>query len=155
MFLDRATFSARLLAADIFDEGETFWKSSRASFDLVHASSFFHLFGLSKQRDVACALAKLVKPRAGSLVLGLQLAAMDEACVVPIVSEVEPTYCHSPETLEDLWLQAGRQAGFEENGLSWRVSVKDRMVPEAMKIGLLANPKIKEIIWTAVVVQAK
>lgn len=155
LFLDKGIFSAQLAAADIFEESDPLWAKFRGSFDIVHASSFFHLFGLSRQRLAASAIAKLIKPRPGSTVLGLQLAAVDEAENVPVVSEEEPTYCHSLASMQDLWLLAGREANFDAQGLTWSIQIKDRSVPQAMRIGLLANPKLKEITWVANVVSSE
>ncbi len=155
LFLDKGILSAHLAAADIFDESDPLWARFRANFDIVHASSFFHLFGLSKQRLAASAIAKLIKPRPGSTVLGLQLAAVGEAENVPVVSEEQPTFCHSLTSMQDLWLLAGREANFDAQGLTWDIQIRDRSVPQAMRIGLLANPKLKEITWFANVVSSE
>lgn len=152
LFLDKGKLSARMAAADIFEEDSTFWMSLHGQFDIVHASSFFHLFGLPKQRCIARAIAKLVKSKPGSTVLGLQLAAAGEAEDIPVVNEQEPTYCHSLASMQDLWISAGREIGFEAQGLTWDVKIMDRIMPQAMKVGLLANPKLKEISWVARIV---
>ena len=81
---------------------------------------------------------------AGSIVLGLQLAAVGEAAEVAVVSEEELTYCHSLETMQELWDEAGKDAGFE---MKLVVEIVPRLVPEGMKIGLLANPKLQEMFW--------
>lgn len=155
LFLDKGTFSAYLAAADVFEECDPLWARFRGSFDIVHASSFFHLFGLSKQRRAASAIAKLVKPRPGSTVLGLQLAAIGEAEDIPVVNEEKPTYCHSPPSMQELWLRAGEEANFEAEGLTWDVKIRDRSIPQPMRIGLLANPKLREIVWVANVVTSE
>ncbi len=85
----------------------------------------------------------------GSLVLGLQLAAADEAGDIPVLNEEEPTYCHTPATMQALWDGAGRDSTLHEANLAWAVEVKERDVPKGMRIGLLANPKLKEVMWTA------
>lgn len=149
LFSDKGRLPARMATADIFEESNPFWTSLHGTFDVVHASSFFHLFGLPKQRQIAHAIARLIRPGPGSIVLGLQLAAAGEAEVIPIINEDEPTYCHSLATMQELWANAGRAAGLEAQGLTWDVKIIDRAIPQAMRIGLLANPKLKEITWVA------
>ena len=126
------------------------WTTLYETADVVHASSFFHLFGLAKQRIIARTIAKILKPKAGSIVLGLQLAAVGEAEEIPIVSEEEPTFCHTQETMQALWAGAGDEVGL---GGKFVVETAPRPVPAGMKIGLLANPKLQEVLWVVKVVQ--
>ena len=139
LFLDKGRLHARIFTADIFEESNPFWTNLHGNFDIIHASSFFRLFGLPKQRRIAHAITKLIRPVPSSIVLGLQLAASGEAEVIPIVNEDEPTYCHSLSTMQELWADAGREAGLEAQGLTWDVKITGRVMPQAMKIGLLAN----------------
>ena len=155
LFQDRGKLHAQLVTADIFEESNPFWTNLHGQFDIVHASSFFHLFGLPKQRRIANAIVKLIRPVAGSTVLGLQLAAAAEAENIPIVNEDEPTYCHSLATMQQLWVDAGRDAGLDRQGLTWDVRIIDRNIPQAMRIGLLANPKLKEIAWIATTISCE
>ncbi|MCJ1459101.1 hypothetical protein MMC28_009478 [Mycoblastus sanguinarius] len=149
LFLDRGRLSARFFGADVFCEEDAVWTNLQSSVDIVHASSFFHLFGLPKQRRIARMIARIIKAVPNSVVLGLQLAAAGEAQNIPVVSEEEPTYCHSPATMRALWDDAGRETGLEGKGLRWSVEVRQRKIPESHKIGLLANPKLVEIMWNA------
>ena len=121
--------------------------------DIVHASSFFHLFGLPKQRLIARTITRLVRHVPDSVVLGLQLAAADNAEALPVFSEDEPTYCHSPATMQALWDDAGKEVGLDEKGLAWRVEMQKKEVPEGMRIGLLANPKLRDVMWVATLVK--
>ncbi|MDI1493410.1 MAG: hypothetical protein OHK93_005199 [Ramalina farinacea] len=151
LFRDEGCLSARFFQADIFQSDDTLLTDIRGSMDVVHASSFFHLFGLPKQRQVARTIAKVVRPQPGSLVLGLQIAAAGEAETIPVFSEGEPTYCHSLVTMQALWDDTVQEAGLEEqeHALSWKVGLKKKPVPANMRIGHLANPKLIMVMWIA------
>ena len=149
LFLDKDRLPARFFGADVFQEDDPLWKDLRGSADIIHASSFFHLFGLPKQQFIARLISNLIKPVPGTLVLGLQLAAADEAGDIPVLNEEEPTYCHTPATMQALWDGAGRESTLHEANLAWVVELKERAVPKGMKVGLLANPKLKEVFWVA------
>lgn len=150
LFRDKEQLAARFRSADIFHEDDEVWTALYDTADIVHASSFFHLFGLAKQRVIARTIAKILKPKAGSIVLGLQLAAVGEAEEIPVVSEEEPTFCHTQETMQALWTEAGEEVGFRGK---FAVETTPRPVPAGMKIGLLANPKLQEVLWAVKVVQ--
>ena len=129
------------------------WSSSKGQTDIVHASSFFHLFGLEKQSRIARSITGFVRPVHGSLVLGLQLAARGKAEYIPVVNEEEPTFCHSLESMQSLWNEAGRSAGLTGSALRWKVEIKERDVPKSHRIGLLSNEKLREVLWTAKLVE--
>ena len=149
LFLDHGRLSARFFSADVFQEEDAVWRSLYGSIDIVHASSFFHLFGLPKQQLIARMISRLVAPVPDSVVLGLQLGAAGEAENISIMNEEHPTYCHSPTSMQALWDGAGREAGLHEQKLAWSVEVRERDVPESMRIGLLVNPKLTEVMWIA------
>lgn len=149
LFRDKGRLSARFCRADIFQTDDRLLAELSGSIDVVHASSFFHLFGLPKQRHIALTIAKLVRPLPGSLVLGLQIAAAGEAENIPVFSEEEPTYCHSLATMQALWDDTVQEAGLEEHALVWKVGLKEKLVPENMRIGHFANSKLIEVMWIA------
>lgn len=150
LFRDSAdSLPARFAGGDVFDEEQEIWRDLTELTDVVHASNFFHLFGLPKQKKIARLISRLVRSVQGSLVLGLQLGANEEPGDIPVVSEEDPSYCHSAETMQSLWTEAGDDAGLDSRGLEWIVEVKKRPVPERNKVGLLANPNLVEVMWNA------
>jgi len=149
LFLDSGRLSARFVGADILHTDDAIWVELQGTIDIVHASSFFHLFGLPKQRLIAEAICRLVAPVPGSVTLGLQLAAAGEAEEIPVVNEEELTYCHSPATMQALWHDAAGVSGLDGKGLEWKVEVTKQEKPEEMKIGLLSNPKLVDAFWVA------
>jgi hypothetical protein len=68
---------------------------------IIHASLFFHLFSEERQLHLARALAGLLSPEPGSVILGLQMGCL--------VKDIKQTidgitlYGHSPESWEQLW----------------------------------------------------
>ena len=154
LFLDKGRLSARFVGADVFQTQDPIWLELASSIDIVHASSFFHLFGLGKQRLIAEAICRILRPVPGSVVLGLQLSAAGDAGNIPIVNEEEPSYCHSAETMQKLWDDAGRAAGLRECGLKSNVDLNIMQMPDAMKVGLLANPEIANSMWVVTLMES-
>lgn len=155
LFKDRGRLQAEFLGADIFDEEDETWAKLKGETDIVHASSFFHLFGLDKQKRIAIFISSWVRPVPGSLVLGLQLAARGKPEHIPVVNEGEPTFCHSLESMQELWDEAGKAAGLGRNSLRWKVDLKERDVPKSHRIGLLSDERLREVLWTAELVEDK
>ncbi|KAL8662118.1 MAG: hypothetical protein Q9202_005010 [Teloschistes flavicans] len=140
---------ARFSRGDVFDEKQEIWRELEERMDVIHASSFFHLFGLLQQKRIAGLTSRLARPVDGSLVLGLQVAAKGEAEDIPVFSEELPTFCQSAETMQAMWTEAGKEVGLEARGLGWTVEFRPRPLPEQNKVGLFANPKLIEVMWVA------
>ena len=152
LFLDKDRISARFYSGNIFSPNDSLWTKLQGTFDIVHASSFFHLFGLEKQKIVADAVCQLVKSVSNSMVLGLQVGAPTDPGEIAVFSEQEPSYCHSQVTMQQLWDEAGVRTGLEEKGLRWEVTLKHSSIPEHMRIGGFANPRLADITWAATLV---
>ncbi|KAI4199447.1 MAG: hypothetical protein LQ348_001886 [Seirophora lacunosa] len=154
LFRDHGRLEGSFVGADIFDAEEKLWTKLEGSVDIVHASSLFHLFGLERQRRIACLTSRLVKPAPGSLVLGLQLAAKEKAEHIPIVNEQEPSFCHSSGSMQAMWDDAGREVGLTAGGaLRWQVDLTPRDVPDSHRIGLLSDMRLTEVLWVAKLVE--
>ena len=67
----------------------------------IHTSSFFHLFSEERQLQLAQALASLLYPLPGSLILGIHLGLPERG------NRPRPSgssmFCHSPDSWRDLW----------------------------------------------------
>ncbi|KAL8957979.1 MAG: hypothetical protein Q9193_004874 [Seirophora villosa] len=154
LFRDHGRLEGSFVGADIFDAEEKLWTKLEGSVDIVHASSLFHLFGLERQRRIACLTSRLVKPGPGSLVLGLQLAAKEKAEHIPIFNEQEPSFCHSLGSMQAMWDDAGREVGLTAGGaLRWQVDLTPHDVPESHRIGLLSDMRLTEVLWVAKLVE--
>lgn len=144
---------ASFLGADIFNEDDETWLALKGQTDIVLATSFFHLFGLAKQERIALSISNWMRPVPDSMVLGLQLAARGKAQPIPVVNEQEPTFCHSLESMQSLWDEAGRKAGLSRSALRWKVDLNERDVPESHRIGLLKDQRLREVMWVARLVE--
>ena len=78
----------------------------RGRVSAIHASAFFHLFDEEKQMYLARALAGLLSPEPGSVILGThggrpEKGFRDEQTYHS--SHVRIMFCHSPESWADMW----------------------------------------------------
>ncbi|KAI0336237.1 hypothetical protein GY45DRAFT_1316357 [Cubamyces sp. BRFM 1775] len=78
----------------------------RGHVSVIHTSAFFHLFGEEQQAQLAQAVAGLLSPEPGSMILGLHVG-LPEKGFRPgkrgRVHDGEPMFCHSPESWKELW----------------------------------------------------
>ncbi|KAL8969997.1 MAG: hypothetical protein Q9183_001725 [Haloplaca sp. 2 TL-2023] len=156
LFQDRGRLGASFVGADIFDADEKLWAALEGKMDIVHASSLFHLFGLEKQRRIACLISKIVKPAPGSLVVGLQLGAKEKGEHIPVVNDQEPSFCHSLESMQAMWDDAVKEMGTMAGSVPrWQIDLTPRDVPESHRIGLLIDERLTEVLWTAKLVEGK
>ena len=72
----------------------------RGHIAVIHASSFFHLFGEEKQFELAKRVASLLDPRPGSIIFGSQAGAVVKGLREGILRKV---FSHSPESWTELW----------------------------------------------------
>ncbi|KAI0771025.1 hypothetical protein BD413DRAFT_476724 [Trametes elegans] len=73
----------------------------------IHASAFFHLFGEDEQQRLARALAGLLSPAPGSVILGAHGGRAEKGFRTearrPSSHRNAPMFCHSPESWRELW----------------------------------------------------
>jgi hypothetical protein len=86
--------------------------------DIIHIASFLHLFDLKLQTQACVSIVELLKPVAGSLVVGRQVGS-----VVPGERERLHTrktmYRHNEASFKEMWKAVG-----EKTGTKWRVEVE-------------------------------
>ncbi|OSD04930.1 hypothetical protein PYCCODRAFT_1363568 [Trametes coccinea BRFM310] len=73
----------------------------RGRVSAIHASAFFHLFDEEKQLQLAQALAGLLSPEPGSMMLGAHGGQPEKGPRLSAASR--PMFCHSPESWKALW----------------------------------------------------
>lgn len=150
LFQDRGRLEASFVGADIFDVDEKLWTELEGNVDIVHASSLFHLFGLERQRRIACLISRIVKPAPGSLVVGLQLAAKEKADHIPIFNYQEPSFAHSLESMQAMWNDTVKDIESTAGSLlRWEVDLTPRDVPKSHRIGFLSDKRLTEVLWVA------
>ena len=111
LFKDKDTLEAHLFEANAFDEGGAL-DDLQAKIDIVHASSFLHLFGWDDQLKLCKRIIKVLKPRKGSLIFGRQTGNL-KGQEVPGGSCVGDSnavvWRHDVESFTKLWEVAGRE----------------------------------------------
>lgn len=100
LFQDRASLQAHFVTGSIFDED--FLATRKGSIDIIYLGSFLHLFNLAKQRVIVSRLEELLVPRAGSVVFGRHIAALEGG---PFFMESLgwDMFRHSEVTIRELW----------------------------------------------------
>ncbi|KAH9891082.1 hypothetical protein C8Q73DRAFT_702819 [Cubamyces lactineus] len=75
---------------------------------VIHASNFFHLFHEEQQAHIARALAGLLSPMPGSMILGVHMISLEKGYKVESLESdsgegVVTMFHHSPESWLELW----------------------------------------------------
>lgn len=110
LFRDHDSLRSQFLTADIFDESSPLTEL-QGTFDVVYAGSFFHLFDYENQIKVSTAVAKLLRPEKGSMILGRQIGAVDAGTHDHKTNPTGTMYRHNPGTLQEMWKKIGDDLG--------------------------------------------
>ena len=121
LFLDKDSFKARFIEADIFDQGSGL-KQLDGKVDMIVSSAFFHLFDLEEQKTVARRIIRLLKPKKDSLLVGRQMGSEVAGRRERRSSPNKYMFRHNPESWSMLWKEIG------ETGTKWEVyAAADKM----------------------------
>lgn len=147
LFRDRDRLKVRFLSADIFDDADPVWAELKESASVVHASSFFHLWDYQGQLLASKAVARLLKPVPGSMIMGEQLGSL-EAGAYSLMSPDKTMYLCDAASMAELWERVGR-----ETGNKFDVSVAMAPVGAEMEDGVLADPKFQTLFFTVTLLE--
>ncbi|KAK5113617.1 hypothetical protein LTR85_010846 [Meristemomyces frigidus] len=111
LFRDKDTLKSTFIAADIFDPDSPL-KELEGKIDIIDASSFFHLFDLADQKQIARSVIKLMTPREDSLVVGRQVGNL-QAAEYPKRNGQGSRYRHSIESWREMWSEVGGEVGVQ------------------------------------------
>lgn len=135
LFRDAASTAPLFFAADFLNASDdTPPARLAASIDVVHASMFLHCFDLPTQHRALARVVGLLKPRAGSTVVGRQggvargAGPREEAVRGPMgeLGGVRRTnYLHDEGSFREMWTAVG-----ETTGSKWSVHVETEEVEE-------------------------
>jgi SAM-dependent methyltransferase len=114
LFLDKDTFGAHFMQADIFEEGGAL-QELEGKMDIVQVGLFLHLFDLEGQTAACKKIVRLLKQEKGVLVTGQQVGAT-EPVQMPRGSGSK-MYKHNAESFEKMWRDVG-----EQTGTQWKVT---------------------------------
>ncbi|KAH9840205.1 uncharacterized protein C8Q71DRAFT_703050 [Rhodofomes roseus] len=107
----------------------------------IHTSAFFHLFEESNQHELARAVAGLLSPEPGSLILGVHVAAPEKGVRRSEGSDKPfEIFCHSPESWTEMWDNI-----FEPGTVKVETELKE-MANGAQRTGI--NMRIWEMAWS-------
>jgi SAM-dependent methyltransferase len=109
LFHDRDTLKSEFIAADIFDL-ESPLKQIHGNIDIINASSFFHLFSRDEQLQIARQCVKIMRPKAGSLLVGRHRAQVVGG---DTTGNFGPSskYWHSAESWTQFWAEIAAETG--------------------------------------------
>lgn len=115
LFRDRETLTSRFFAGNILAD-EKSYESLDGKLDIIHVASFFHLFSLPTQIQIAKRLVKLLRPVSGSLILGRQTGNLNPGDYTHGDKAQKGMWRHDVHSWEEMWATVGRETGTE-----WRV----------------------------------
>ncbi|KAK3616917.1 hypothetical protein LTR56_025634 [Elasticomyces elasticus] len=113
LFNDRNSLKSRFIAADIFDEDSPL-KELYGQIDIIDASSFFHLFTLGEQKQVARSVIKLMRPRKDGLVVGRQVGNVNPQ-EYPRRNGLGTRFRHDIVSWRKMWDEVGEETGVRFN----------------------------------------
>jgi len=116
LFLDKDTFGAHFIQADIFDS-EGALKELDGKMDIVQIGLFLHLWDLEGQTRACERIVQLLKQEKGVLVTGQQVGATEPHQMRP--ESGTRMYKHNPDSFERMWREVGIRTGSE-----WLVRAK-------------------------------
>jgi SAM-dependent methyltransferase len=107
LFKDRDSLRTKFLVADIFDPASPL-QGLQGEVDVIYAGSFFHLWGLQQQKEVSRAVASLLRPNLGSMILGRQMGSVE---AFEIASATGTMFRHNVDSFKKLWKEIGDDMG--------------------------------------------
>jgi hypothetical protein len=117
LFNDKDKLKTKFIAADVFDDKSPLTELY-GQFSIVYTGSFFHLFYYEEQLTVAKRVVRLLKPEAGSTVIGRQMGNVQSGEHVQSGYEGEkPRFRHNAESWAELWDKVG-----EATGTKWKTN---------------------------------
>ncbi|KAG9997139.1 hypothetical protein KCU78_g17100, partial [Aureobasidium melanogenum] len=115
LFKDKETLRTKFIAADVF-EAQSKLTPLEGNIDILHTSSFFHLFGYEGQKKVARRVVQLLKPKKDSLLVGRQVGNIKAHEEESSASGSGNMFLHNVESWKQMWKEIG-----EETGTQWKV----------------------------------
>lgn len=120
LFLDRDKFEGQFFTGNMLDTSDTSLDVLNGTVDIIHAASFFHLFGWDDQVKLGERIVKLFKPDSPkALLVGRQVGNPQPKDHAEHTELGLGRYHHNPETLQKLWDLIG-----EKTSTKWKVNAE-------------------------------
>ncbi|THW82945.1 hypothetical protein D6D17_09355 [Aureobasidium pullulans] len=116
LFKDKDKLNSKFIAADVF-ESQSALTPLAGKIDILHTSSFFHLFGYEGQKKVARRVVQLLKPQKDSLLVGRQVGNVRAHEEESSASGSGNMFLQNVESWKQMWEEIG-----EETGTQWDVN---------------------------------
>ena len=112
---DKHKFSDRFIAADVFATDSAL-AATEGTWDIVSIFMFLHVWDLADQKRACRRILKLLKPQAGSWIIGGQTGSLvprEFPLRPPFVApgQEKSVYRHNVETFREMWELVGREEG--------------------------------------------
>ncbi|KAI5276330.1 hypothetical protein E4T47_00754 [Aureobasidium subglaciale] len=114
LFKDRGTLKSEFIAADVF-ESQSALTPLEGKIDIIHASSFFHLFGYEGQKKIARRVVQLLKPQKDSLLVGRQVGNINAHEEESSASGSGNMFLQNVDSWKQMWSEIE-----EETGTKWK-----------------------------------
>ena len=108
---------SRFIAGDVFEDSSL--RELDGTIDIIHASSFFHLFSWADQLRTGVRCTALLRRKPGALVFGRQIASQWPGSDPRRVFEGRDVWRHDGASWQRLWEEIG-----SETGTKWRTEVR-------------------------------
>ena len=121
LFRDGDRFQDRYIVADLFDDSaDGLLAKSQGTWDVVNIIMFLHIWDYNTQKAASKRVLKLLRPSAGSMIIGAQTGSTEPGELVlrpPYVAEGEErsVYRHNLQTFADMWKAVGDEEGIKVN----------------------------------------
>ncbi|THX88731.1 hypothetical protein D6C98_02432 [Aureobasidium pullulans] len=116
LFKDKDKLNSKFIAADVF-ESQSALTPLAGKIDILHTSSFFHLFGYEGQKKIARRVVQLLKPQKDSLLVGRQVGNVRAHEEESSASGSGNMFLQNVESWKQMWEEIG-----EETGTQWEVN---------------------------------
>ncbi|KAH0350239.1 hypothetical protein KCU81_g2702, partial [Aureobasidium melanogenum] len=142
LFKDKDRLRAKFIAADVF-EAQSELTPLEGNIDIIHASSFFHLFGWEGQKQIARRVVQLLKPKKDSLLVGRQVGNIRAHEEESSASGSGNMFLQNIESWKQMWKEIG-----EETGTQWKVEATLEEWPLAHNIKSWHREGTKRIFFS-------
>lgn len=112
LFVDKESLRSEFLVANIMQPTSvSIYEHIQGDTDIIYASSFFHLFTLEEQFELAMKVVDILRPRAGSMILGRQLGSVRPGIYPLRKLEEGKLYRHDVASFTQMWKDVGDATG--------------------------------------------